>query len=348
VACFLCAEASAGACRWSAAETNQTLALVTHHKSGTYAARQLLTATCPFPRNALPESCATCGVHYKISGLVAPGAPDVPLARSPVDVILHFIRHPLDMLTSGYRYHKACYERLWTALPMSMLCLSRADVAIVWAANLTALFSRHVQGAQVGMLSSYWSMLQQLPTEQGLVAEALRAFASHGGIAQMLRDSARLAEAQKAIPRLTVVPMCMARYSPKTADAQMARREWQRAVNALGFPVSSLALKGEAQIGWHSAAADSHGTGSLELYRAASAAYDLALRALPHALGTGVLSALPRPAAVDFAQWNCLQRVCVRAVDEQGGGAASRPKARRAQAAKTAQRKRGRRRPASR
>lgn len=89
--------------------------------------------------------------------------------------ILHFIRHPVDQLVSGYLYHKACNEPGWTDTP-----------------NLNHENLYHFPDNMIFSHTTYCRTLQQLSIKAGLELELRRSLYSDDGIGKMIKDTSAL------------------------------------------------------------------------------------------------------------------------------------------------------------
>jgi hypothetical protein len=168
--------------------------IVSHHKSGTVAAEMLVSNMC------CPQSLniskhwefweifkSTCKDSCRILELVVDGAPSwlecllwsgdkkspfesVVVEQSPHKVI-HFIRHPVDMLVSGYLYHKRCSET-WTSR-------SKLDPARIPPDLFDTI---------KGNFNSYCQYLKNVDVNTGMEIELRRSLFAKDGIGRMLLD----------------------------------------------------------------------------------------------------------------------------------------------------------------
>ena len=197
--------------------------IITHHKSGTHAARQLLTGCCEeLLRTGLSwttaaECSSRCArtqqLHASMDGLRGKDHAEEHIQRhlqhQRAVVAVHVIRNPVDVLSSGYLYHKRECERhfayrnytvgerwLWTMA-------SRHGDPIRWPGQ-----NRSLLDAALGR-SSFCSRLVHGTHERGLEAEALRTLLSGDGIGGMGRDVAWFEHAALQWPTLRVRTVCL-------------------------------------------------------------------------------------------------------------------------------------------
>jgi hypothetical protein len=113
------------------------------------------------------------------------------LWRAPGGRLVHFVRDPIQMVTSGYLYHRRGSEPHWTNVSTCSrdLCtLPEARARGQDARGTSASFAD--QSAQPWLSAfgcpdearTYWECLQMLPTEAGLRVEARRASATLTGM----------------------------------------------------------------------------------------------------------------------------------------------------------------------
>lgn len=173
--------------------------IITHHKSGTVAAQDLIGDLCwpdgyaghwnPASWMSVGKSlCEDDGVHFFQGGLQYPL--QWPLTTATV---VHFIRKPVDMVVSGYLYHRRCSEPLFTHLPMPLWAL-RPDAMLWMGGNATReAILRELDPLQLRHANaSYCELLQQATPEQGIAAETLRTLSASDGVGSMLHDASVL------------------------------------------------------------------------------------------------------------------------------------------------------------
>jgi hypothetical protein len=167
------------------------VAIVSHHKSGTEAADQLLAAVCGctkyydsgrLKRRRCRDSCRLHGVESFPDGAV-------PMDRlDQFKRVVHFTRNPWDMIVSGYLYHARGAET-WARGPFTTR--KRADIrypaAEVFEEMLPGLdaVSRNALGYDV--------FLRNLGPSAGLRAESIRSTFASDGVGNMLAVSQHLA-----------------------------------------------------------------------------------------------------------------------------------------------------------
>ena len=214
------------------------IAVVSHHKSGVHAAMLLVGALCcpeaPSRIDLLwwrawqgcSQRCADRSIFFYADGLElgkehqVTGHDPAWLHGSTCDLrIVHFMRHPVDMLRSGYMYHRICPEdtprrgkdgQLYHGIVPDgwrndSLCLQvpaptspeqLAELRRRWGSQLDKLAV--ALGLAVEACAPLCELLAQAPTQQGLWAEALRSVRAGDGVTSLLRAHATLAEGQRA------------------------------------------------------------------------------------------------------------------------------------------------------
>ena len=249
------------------------IAVVAHHKSGTYAAMLLIGALCcpeapllvdnlwwrAWHLEGCSQRCADRSIFLYVDGLELEkehqvtghdpawlrGCEDAAcnqrLPNATCDLrVVHFMRHPVDMLRSGYLYHRTCpnvtprrgtdgvlYRNVipdgWRGTD---LCLQApgspppaspghfSELRRRWGSQL----NRHEVAGALGLApeacAPLCNLLAQAPTQQGVWAEALRSVRAGDGAASLLRAHATLAEGQSA---------CLASPPNGRARARVAR-----------------------------------------------------------------------------------------------------------------------------
>ena len=216
--------------------------VLAHHKSGTYVSWAIYGSLCCPPLLRVethkivtrflrlwPNAsvCVTRNVTVELVGL-----PDLHYDPSSRVTIVHLRRHPVDMIVSGYLYHRACKERGWTdRLGWTNPVTDHPEVA----ASLRSWFGYPGQRAHVGALlnasnQSFCKALQHGlercgatgimepiscgTGNWGLHAEAFRSLVASNGVGRMLEVEARLqSDAFLADPRRRALPVCMSDYT---------------------------------------------------------------------------------------------------------------------------------------
>lgn len=196
------------------------LTIVTHHKAGEHAAWAVFGSLCCPRALQTPESligrelglclpsCRRQGIEIRFNGL------GTSAVRN--HTYLHFVRHPVNMIVSGYLYHRRCPEE-WTrdaalfhgASDSKELVRQKglffgADRARHAVSNLLA------DGDPAANSSSYCALLQARNESTGIRAEALRSMSSGDGVRRMLLDRMRLQQSP-LLARDGSVRMMMAR-----------------------------------------------------------------------------------------------------------------------------------------
>ena len=181
--------------------------VVAHHKSGTRASSDVLIQLCCPENSAVwewsvwlgscEERCAAQGVNYYPNGLPLDWEP------TPNERVVHFAREPVDMIVSGYLYHRACNEPQWTDVPLDRD--TARDMAMTLVPGLTVqanFFGSAENIASIRALldpkrslqnTSYCKLLQAASPEMGMRAETLRSLYAAGGVSRMLADHTNLA-----------------------------------------------------------------------------------------------------------------------------------------------------------
>ena len=181
--------------------------VVAHHKSGTRASSDVLIQLCCPENSAVwewsvwlgscEERCAAQGVNYYPNGLPLDWEP------TPNERVVHFAREPVDMIVSGYLYHRACNEPQWTDVPLDRD--TARDMAMTLVPGLTVqanFFGSAENIASIRALldpkrslqnTSYCKLLQAASPEMGMRAETLRSLYAADGVSRMLADHTNLA-----------------------------------------------------------------------------------------------------------------------------------------------------------
>ena len=196
------------------AESRQRqVAVVTHHKTGTVMGYKLVMALC-CPSQLIARSidiwtpwfhtcraqCAQAGVRFLYDGLQSAlfrrTKKEKESSKLPASgVVVHFIRHPIDMVISAYRYHLTCPESWLRHSPLASATGKRGEM-------LERFGSRRSRQELAAMLNAssmdatYCELLQRAPSAVGVAVEAKRQLHAHDGWAAMLRDDAMLRSAQ--------------------------------------------------------------------------------------------------------------------------------------------------------
>ena len=177
--------------------------VLSHHKSGTAASLLVVSNLCCPEALAISEflqwfaifkkhcegRCAIARVVSAVDGM--PRAMENDLGNTDANhlaamsarfgrantTVVHFVRHPVDLVVSGYLYHRGCSEA-WTK--HSDMITGRVPVAL------------HKRISAVA--PSYCAYLQRVNASEGVEAEALRTLGAKDGLTRMLRNFALLAE----------------------------------------------------------------------------------------------------------------------------------------------------------
>jgi len=150
-------------------KSGHPVTVVAYHKTGYEFSDQLLSLRsnltgetyskashiCSDERAAIWCTPAPAPPHSDLEMVVVPSSTDfTPPTNAPT---IHFVRHPVDLILSAYRYHKQTPE-LWEKSPKCFMC-SESD----WHA-IFGLCSDEC---------SYFDLLQALPDVEGIFVEAV-------------------------------------------------------------------------------------------------------------------------------------------------------------------------------
>lgn len=161
-------------------EAVKRLEVVTHHKTGTVFSFSIYNLLCFEPmlpmgnlehyflmqKNSRKLICDN--VWMNLAGLYDVDFENIPQEPDPNVKYIHFIRHPVDMLISGYLYHFKCAEG-WCEDPHAQ-----------WSEYLLPQTGFPVEG-------SYCAWLQSHSDEEGLEMELFRTLNSLDGLNNMMR-----------------------------------------------------------------------------------------------------------------------------------------------------------------
>ena len=189
-----------------------TLHIVAHHKAGEHVAwATFATLCCP---KALTAAERLLGYHLGMcltprgsctNAQVALDFNGAPLIRSYTNhTYVHFIRHPVNMLVSGYLYHRRCPEA-WTKNPKALHTPGsssywdnknfKVEAALFFGGEEQRLYlaemlvdPRNVSERNL----SYCRLLQKRNETIGMRAEVFRSLHAADGIRKMLVDRVRL------------------------------------------------------------------------------------------------------------------------------------------------------------
>jgi len=247
-----------------------SVAVITHHKTGTVAAWNLIAALCCPEYKGGPgfwgpwgatcgQRCLSQGVTFDFDGVYDKNRND-PLRR---DRVVHFVRHPVDVVVSGYLYHRSCHEPLANEAPLSSGWTNISPR--VWSdyTDGAAVTVREALGAADGdTATSYCELLQHANASAGIEAETARSLAAYNGIGVMLNNVRRFgadaAGAGAGATDVAVPPpgfVCLESITPdgEGAEAEAAAAAgWARITDALGLP--PLDATAERTRAWHSTA----------------------------------------------------------------------------------------------
>jgi hypothetical protein len=178
------------------------LRLVAHHKSGEHASWAVLAALCCPRAHHTTETrlgyelgrclgrnttCAHRGIDLYFNGL----RPPMPTFHAR-KTFVHFIRHPISMVVSGYSYHRRCPEH-WTQDRGLLSSAPKSEATLFLGYERDRRVIEHmlvIGGAAPGL--SYCEMLHDCNESLGVAAEASRAMVAGDGLRRLLIDRLRL------------------------------------------------------------------------------------------------------------------------------------------------------------
>jgi hypothetical protein len=187
------------------------LNIIAHHKTGTIAGMGLLIELCCSneeikelmnePHWFILKNCSrTCkNVKFHEHGL-----PNWTAKLG--DIYVHLIRHPFDIVASGYLYHKACNEPFWTNDSLSSI---NGNI-------LPGLKTLHLKR------ETYCSYLQRVDPTIGISYQVNRTFHAMDGLGRMLFD-------MKALSRHPMVlNLCLSKISEEEKRVINFTKSWNK------------------------------------------------------------------------------------------------------------------------
>lgn len=246
--------------------TNATI--ITHHKSGTLAGMHLIAALCceQWKPDCTkdPGSCGfwsawsagckdTCrdqGVDFAYNGWWGSWSPNNP------KTVVHFLRHPVDMVVSGYLYHLSGAEFASQRVP------SRGNFGYITFQFRNNYAQRAVPAIRwlLGATGdeSYAQLLERGSAEAGVEAETARAIAAENGIAEMFYNQRRFQPGKEGVGH--VVNVCLSDVSSSSSATDATG--WAQVGAALpGVDVAKLVeATGDTRGKGHSTTQGSDGT----------------------------------------------------------------------------------------
>lgn len=150
--------------------------------------------------------------------LPGPGQPPpvtlVPSLRGLT--VVHFLRHPVDLVVSGYLYHKDCREP-WT---------KRLSLVV---ARIPADLHSRIKDAGKG---SYCQFLQAVGEDEGMRTEAQRTLGAKDGLTRILKNfeqfkAAAAAAVSPALKPLRVVNVCLDHVDWADVFKELGLPHWQ-------------------------------------------------------------------------------------------------------------------------
>lgn len=183
--------------------TNEQLKIVAHHKTGTLAGYGLIvTLCCPEdePRNVPIWELIKFRCHKYCTGVSLDEHGVAGWVLRPKVHYIHLIRHPVDVIVSGYLYHRACKEPEWT--------------------NSSARSNFDMFPENFPVKGSYCQYLQAVNASEGLFMEATRSIYAFDGLGRMLRDFRMMRNGP-------VLQVCLNELTNKMADeVQRFTKPW--------------------------------------------------------------------------------------------------------------------------
>lgn len=249
----------------SRAEQEQEVVVLTHHKSGTVAAFNLVMALCCASRmedrshidmwkrwfgssensrgTRCADECRRRGVRYLFNGFDSSNSNRRPPSNGTA---VHFIRHPAAMIVSGYAYHRACSET-WTTLPLTTDVNRVAPAQRVgWGIQMRERFGnalnvhriRTILSAQPHEVLSYCALLRHARNSfvTGIEAEVVRSWGARDGVQRMLADFTYLHRPSLGFGG-RVFDVCNDQISPSSPNFEAT---WVALVNNLHIPRERL------------------------------------------------------------------------------------------------------------
>ena len=173
--------------------------LIPHHKTGSAVSWELFALLC------CPGAIGKQNVFKYVSPCLEPcrekesihlfwnGYFNIVKSIPTHHLIVHFIRHPVDVVISGYNYHKNCNEPSWTN-------------STTWTSQNLVQSSKLKNILNVSTGHTYCTSLQKVDTKTGIYAETVRTLTSTDGLTTMLNVHHFLQN------KLNYYPLCMYDY----------------------------------------------------------------------------------------------------------------------------------------
>lgn len=192
--------------------------IVAHHKSGTFAAFAMLGACCcGESAEDFWSTWSVCSAQCEQQQwwLCNNGLHSAPMGGGKctpdrnVGQFTNFIRHPVDVVVSGYLYHRDCNEAAGKPIASGVLFLTSEEAADEM---------RKLLGDTQPNTISYCELLRTNDAKAGIEAELVRTMDSENGLAPMLKDFYSL-EAAREAGTAEVRNVCLASVTPGVNDA---------------------------------------------------------------------------------------------------------------------------------
>lgn len=261
------------------------LAVVTHHKSGTVLGMNVIVSMCcpevqahsnhGYFWSAWLRCRARCAASLTkpTTRFYANGLPIGALAslqhRAKSLTVLHFVRSPVDMIVSGYLYHRSCAEPRWTNSSRMTGMWSGVAGSVQWFGDAVTARQVRKQLHGDGQQWSYCTLLQHASPAQGLTAEATRSFGASDGVAKMVADDRLLQQwstGSSGAGGVVAHRLCMNHLRMET---ESGRGRWAELGVLAGVPMLRLQPAWAAEHGTASRADGVEGVSRRELMRLA-------------------------------------------------------------------------------
>ena len=204
---------------------------------------------------ACKQTCAAHGIYADSAGEFGlnwfdPTRPDRGVQLLPSrwygmrnKTVIHFVRHPVDMVLSGYFYHKQCAEPHWT----------RTWDFGRWKQYFppqSVMVDYYAQSQRLG-LHSFCAFLQKVPERRGVEAEVARTLNCIDGVGNMVH----LFAARNISDVNNVITICMSSIDPARQSKKNILDYWReklQSLPAVDFDVLATYLVTSPQIRGHS------------------------------------------------------------------------------------------------
>lgn len=235
------------------------ISVVSHHKSGTVASWQLSAALCcKMPAEAMydgsyarrwaacQDTCAASGIYVDATGdfglnwanprrrdrVTFRTLPAVPSRWYGMSnkTLIHFVRHPVDMVLSGYFYHKRCSEHHWT----SSWHFERWWQYFPPKDQMSEFYE---QSQKLKVEGGFCGYLKKVPEKRGIEAEVARTLGCVDGV----RNMVDLFAEDRLASNNTVVTICLSKIDPGQTPREELLAYWRGHLEAT-VPAVDLAV----------------------------------------------------------------------------------------------------------